>query len=67
MDPHYLGMLTSIIAGKAAYKPPYEKIKAKYCEKFRGKGGDNDDEGLEGTTVKLGEAGPSSALPPGPS
>ena len=33
-------MLTSIVAGKAAYNPPYEKIKAKYFEKFRGKGGD---------------------------
>ena len=41
-----------------AYNPPYEKIKAKYFEKFRGKGGDGDD---EGTTVKSGEAGPSSA------
>ena len=61
MDPHYLGMLTSIVAGKAAYNPPYEKIKAKYFEKFRGKGGDGDD---EGTTVKSGEAGPSSAAGP---
>ena len=61
MDPHFLATLTSIVAGKVAYNPPYEKIKAKYFEKFRGKGGDGDD---EGTTVKSGEAGPSSAAGP---
>ena len=48
--------------GPDAYNPPYEKIKAKYFEKFRGKGGDGDDD--EGTTVKSGEAGPSSAAGP---
>ena len=63
MEPHYLGMLTSIVAGKAVCNPPYEKIKAKYFEKFRGKGGDGDG-GDEGTTVKPGEAGPSSAAGP---
>ena len=61
MDPHFLGVLTSIAVGKAAYNPPYEKIKAKYFEKFRGKGGDGDG---EGTTVNSGEAGPSSAAGP---
>ena len=62
MDPHYLGMLTSIVAGKATYNPPYEKIKAKYFEKcIRGKGGDGDD---EGATVNTSEAGPSSAAGP---
>ena len=55
-------MFSSIVAGKAAYNPPYEKIKAKYFEKFRGKGGSGDD---KGTTVKSGEAGPSNASPPG--
>ena len=47
MDPQFLVTLTSIAASKAAYKPSYEEIKAKYFEKFRGKGGE-------------GEAGPSS-------
>ena len=63
MDPHFLAVLTSIAVGKAAYNPPYEKIKAKYFEKFRGKGGVGDDDD-EGTTVKSGEAGPSSAAGP---
>ena len=63
MDPHFLGVLTSIAVGKAAYNPPYEKLKAKYFEKFRGKGGDGGDDD-EGTTVKSGEAGPSSAAGP---
>jgi hypothetical protein len=70
MDPHYLGMLTSIVAGKAVCNPPYEKIKAKYFEKFRGKGGDGDDDGTTAKPsrfVKSGEAGPSSAPPPGTS
>ena len=61
MDPQFLATLTSIVAGKATYNPPYEKIKAKYFEKFRGKGGDGDD---EGTTIMSGEAGPSSAAGP---
>ena len=58
MDPHFLATLTSIVAGKAAYNPPSEKIKVKYFEKFRGKGGGDDvDEG----TTKMSEAGPSNA------
>ena len=40
--------------------PPPEKIKAKYFEKFRGKGGAEPEE--EVTTTKSGEAGPSSAV-----
>ena len=40
------------VTSSSAYKPSYEEIKAKYFEKFRGKGG-------EGITVE-GEAGPSS-------
>ena len=38
MDPHFLATLTSIAANKKAYEPSWEKIKAKYFEKFRGKG-----------------------------
>ena len=63
MDPLFLAILTSILAGKSACNPPYEKIKAKYFEKFRGKGGDGGDDD-KGTTVKSGEAGPSSAAGP---
>ena len=40
MDPHFLAVLTSIAINKAAYNPSWEKIKAKYFEKFRGKGGE---------------------------
>ena len=40
MDPHFLAILTSIAINKAAYEPTWEKIKAKYFEKFRGKGGE---------------------------
>ena len=31
MDPHFLGVLTSIVVGKTAYNPPYEKLKAKWA------------------------------------
>ena len=53
MDPHFLAILTSIAINKAAYEPTWEKIKAKYFEKFRGKGGEDIPE--------EGEAGPSGA------
>ena len=43
------------VTSSSAYKPSYEEIKAKYFEKFRGKGGEGIIE--QGTQ---GEAGPSS-------
>ena len=61
MDPAFLGMLTSITVSRAACDPSYEAIKAKYFEKFRGKGGE-DDEGDGGKAGPSGsEPGPSSS------
>ena len=56
MDPHFLATLTSIAANKTACEPLWEKIKAKYFEKFRGKGGEGI---LEGEVVSSSGAGPS--------
>jgi len=50
---------TSIAVSRAACDPSYEAIKAKYFDKFRGKGGE-EGEGIGG------EAGPSGSQP-GPS
>ena len=56
MDPHFLATLTSIAANKTACEPSWEKIKAKYFEKFRGKGGEGI---LEGEAGSSSDAGPS--------
>ena len=56
MDPQFLAKLTSIAMNKAAYEPSTSEIKAKYFDKYRGKGG----EGLPSA------AGPSGSSP-GPS
>ena len=54
MDPHYLGVLSSIAINKKAYKPSVAAIKEKYFAKFRGassSGGASSsmDAELEGT------------------
>ena len=40
MDPHFLGILTSIIKNKKKFCPKVDTILNKYFAKFRGKGGD---------------------------
>ena len=57
MDPQFLATLTSIAINKSACNPHWEKIKSKYFDKFRGKGGEG---------IAEGEAGPSGSAP-GPS
>ena len=56
MDPDFLATLTSIAMNKKACNPSWEKIKAKYFEKFRGKGGEGI---LEGEAGSSSDAGPS--------
>ena len=56
MDPHFLATLTSIAANKTACKLLWERVKAKYFEKFRGKGGEGI---LEGEAGSSSDAGPS--------
>jgi hypothetical protein len=50
MHPKFLGLLTAIGVNKAAYKPTWKEIKAKYYQKFRksAQDGDDDDEGEPG-------------------
>ena len=57
MGPEFLANLVMISINKKAYKPTDEKIKDKYYQPFRGKGG----EGMEAEGTKGGEAGPSGA------
>ena len=61
MNPHYLGMLTSIGVHEKALKPTWQEIKAKYYAKFRGKkAADDNDEDAGATPWKA----PKSASPP---
>ena len=57
INPEYLAHLVMLSVNKKVYKPTVEKIKDKYYEMFRGKGG----EGMEVEETKGGEAGPSGA------
>ena len=59
MDPHFLATLTSIAANKTACKLLWERVKAKYFEKFRGKGGEGI---LEGEAGSSSDAGPSDLI-----